>query len=653
VTTHLRARVVQAGAFLALVVGGVAVAPVAALAQPPDVQITSLVPTEVPSGGKVTMQYTVANTNNGEGQQRGAAIKVTSRMRCEDGACGQLVQINPGENQNFTATLSAPTVDAGRTQQFQVTVTALINGESSSTSQTVNVKGPDKPQTVRQISGKVKDQDGKAISGATVAMQDSNGNRYQTSSNGSGGYQFTSSDNQPIAPGNISVGAGKNGFNPAAVQVQAAAGRTVNVPLTLKKIAATASASASPSASASATASPTDEVTEEPAAAAPTVPATDDAKTASQNSDSGSLLFIILGGLLVAAGIGAIVLVLMRRRNSGDDDPDDPTGMGGGPGGMVPPSQGRFADATRVAAPMGAGPADATMVAPRSGAPSISDAPTMLQRPVPAVDDEFPDPYGAPIPPQGGYAGAGGWDAEPQYGGAYGGGAYGAPGQYARPAEDPYAAGANDYAAAQDSAGYGGGPAPQQRFDEPTGMYQPGTAPDAGYGGYEAGGGYGAGTPQYGGYDGQHQPEQPGGYDTPGYQAGGYQAGGYGHEPAEQSGYGSWGTAPAGGIEAGSAYGPQSGAQQYGGGDGQPYGGGYGDQGAYADQGGYDQRGGYGGYEQGQPGGYADQDDRGYDQYADKRGAYGDPATRAGGQPRRQPPESAHPGRRRPSEWDG
>ena len=74
------------------------------------------------------------------------------------------------------------------------------------------MRGPDKPQTVRQVSGRVKDQDGKAVSGAAVGLRDSQNHQYETTTNGDGGYSFTSSDSNPIAPGAVAVGASKDGY---------------------------------------------------------------------------------------------------------------------------------------------------------------------------------------------------------------------------------------------------------------------------------------------------------------------------------------------------------------------------------------------------------------------------------------------------------
>ena len=625
VTTHLRARAAQAGALLAVVAGGVTAAPAVALASPPTVQITKL-ETEVLSGGTVNLRYEVADTNNGQGRQTPANIRVVSGMQC-NGDCGQVTEVGT-DGQEFNARLTAPEVRAGEQRSVQVRITATINGESATAEQTVNVKGPDKPETVREISGRIKDQDGKAIADAIVAMQDSAGNSYQTKSDGSGGYSFTSSDDRPIAPGSVTVGAGKVGFESAQVNVPARAGRSVTVPLTLKS-KAEPTKSASPSPSASASASPSAAASEE--VAGPTTPAAApatevDPNTASQSEDSGSSwLFIIIGILLVAAGLGAIVLVWLRRKNGTDPGDDDPTSLPGPGPGVVPPSQGRFHDATRVGAPMGAGggATDATMIAPLPGGPSMADAPTVLQRPV--VDDEFPDPYGAPMPQPGSYAGTqgAGWDDSPA-GGGYGGGTqqygggngYSEPTSYGRPQDEGYDG--TGYGAAGGATGYGAGPAAggNAPYSEPTGVYRPGTEhDDAGYNGYDQGG-YGAGTQGYGA-----APDQ-GGYQAPGA----YPAGGYASEPAEQGGYGAYDN----------GYGAQQPQQPQPGGN---YGGGaYGGGNGYADQAGYD------GYQQGDQGGYAQQP--GYDQYDeqgdhDQRGGY-DPNGRHGGQA---------PGQRRPADW--
>ncbi|GAB2579516.1 hypothetical protein Aab01nite_55360 [Paractinoplanes abujensis] len=599
--THLRTRAAQAGALLAVALGGLFVAPAMALASPPDVQITDL-QTEVRSGASVEMKFRVADTNENGGRTGVNIVVNGGGMDCDGQDCRRFTQVDGG-GRDFSVQLTAPNVNAGQNRQASVTIIATINGETNQASQQITIIGPDRPEAVQQISGRIKDQDGKAVAGALVGMKDSTGRQFQTTSDGSGQYSFRSSDNNPIAPGTISIGAGKDGFENAGVQRQVQAGQSAVIALTLKsKVVATTPPTTAPAAATSSV--PTSDPSVE-TAPADTVATTDPAaNNAAGEDEGGSMLFIIIGILLVAAGIGAIVLVVLRRRSNNDGDDDDPSGLGGAGAVGVPPSRGGFSDATRVAAPVGGGRAnDATMIAPLSGAPSMADAPTVLQRPVPA-EDEFPDPYGAPMPQPGGFTGAaaGGWDQgnSQQYGGGtqqYGGGRqqYGESTQYGRPQDDGYAPqGGNP------GGGYGA-------YSEATGMYRPdGGADDGGYGG-----GYDQGQ-QYGN---QHYGGDQGGYD----QGGGYQSGGYGQEQADQGGYGQWG-APGDGLD-NNGYGPQGGQQyggggQYGGGT-QQYGGGYDDgQGYQGDQrggydDGYDQRGGY-------QGGYEDQQNQ--QQYGTQRG---------------------------------
>ena len=643
-TTHLRARAVQAGAVLALVGGMLAVTSSPALADPnpPDVQITSITATNLQSGGTTTVSYTVTNKNQTTSGLATITVSADNGMTCDTKTnCSPAAQLGTNDNnksRSFTATLVAPAVDPGQVKNVQIKITATILDQTGTANQQVKVSGQNKPQTVRQVNGRVKDQDGKSLPDATVGVQDSQGHTYSATSNDEGRFSFTSSDAQPILAGNLIVGAVKNGYKSVTVQQQGGAGKTITVALTMNLVSATAS----PSPSASVTASPpADEATDAPTDAA-SVPATD-TQNAAQNKSSSSMLFIVLGALLVAAGIGAIVLLVMRRRgNKGGDGPDDPNVGGGGPGGPVPPSQGRFngADATRVAAPVG-GRMNETMLAGRSG-PSIAEAPTMMQQAVP-IEDEFPDPYGVPAAPHGGYAGAGGYGTAAA--GTYGGGGYGGapapaqsggyeagpPTQYGRPAEDdPYAA-------------YGAGDQP--RYDEPTGMYQPAV------GAYDDGGGqdqgYDAGGYQRGDYG--REPEYPPpagggrgrGETSSAYQAGAYQGGGYAGAPEpqqpDQGGYGQWGP-PAGGAPRG-----------------RPAGGDYGDQG------GYDPRSTYGRPEQYDGGQPPPANNYGAEQYGGGRQApdeyYGGAdqgGGRHGGHARQQPPppqDSTRPGQRRGLDW--
>jgi hypothetical protein len=612
------ARVAQAGAFLAMVGGVLAVASAPALADQPDVQITNVSSTDLQSGGRTTMNYSVTNTNQVPGI---ALIRITG-VNCASGDCSPVARLGPGDSRQFTAQLTAPHVDAGQTRTVQVQVSATVNNDTGRANQELTVRGADRPQTVRQVTGRVKDANGRPVSGASVGIRDSQGHSYTTTTNNDGRFQFTSTNQRPIVAGALSVATVKQGFDAVSVSVQGSADKVVNVPLTLRRKEAPATAAPA----ASATSLPADDEATDEATVPSTEATTAEAAKAANDSSSGSLLFIILGALLVAAGVGAIVLVLMRRKGPDDDDYDDPDAVAG-PAGVVPPSHGRFHDATRVGAPVG-GMGDATMVA----GPSLADAPTVLQRAVPA-DDEFPDPYGAPAPRT--------------HANGYGGGAYGGPvptqpagydpgppTQYSPPVsdDDPYAA---------FGARSGGGHEPQ-RYDEPTGRYRP--EPDYGYRGEPA--------PPASGYP---PPPVPG----RGESTGGYARGDYGQDRApDGAGYGSWG-APAGGIDSGNGYGtPQGGRRDYG--DGEygrgDAGGGYGPASGgyvppaygpqrYEDSGYDEQRPAYGGPESydRRGGGYQERHD-------DQDGYYGEAPDggRHGGQSRSQPPNQ---GQRRHLDW--
>lgn len=259
-TTHLRARAAQAVGLLALVAGGIAVAPGVALAADPKVSVNGVSPSNVLSGGKVTLTYRVSNGGGlGGGDQNGDPITVKFNLpggtQCGD--CGQQVTLAGGQSQTFSAHLTMPQVGAGQRQTFTVTLTASSGNDQSDPAQAqITVQGPDKPQSVRAITGKVKDTNGKGVSGARVGAQDSTGKTFSATTNGNGSFSILATDANPIAPGNIQVGAGKDGFGDGAVvSVTGEAGRTVNVNLTLKPLQASSSASASATPSNSAGAS--------------------------------------------------------------------------------------------------------------------------------------------------------------------------------------------------------------------------------------------------------------------------------------------------------------------------------------------------------------------------------------------------------------
>ncbi|MGW9196919.1 carboxypeptidase regulatory-like domain-containing protein [Micromonospora chersina] len=647
-STHRRAWKQRAGVVVALVFGALLAVPATPALAAPTISNVSASPNSVEAGGSVKVTYSLNFTD----PLATADVSVTSgnpKLTCVDGCSRGRVNQNGTFDATFRAASDAPNGSATITIKATDSNGPNKQEESATVTVTLVAKAPPAPQTVKSISGKVViSANGDPIAGAIVMLRDSRNNQRQTNTDSSGNFRFTGSDSNPIAPGRIDLGASKDGADPGTKSIDAAAGQSV----TGLRISVPLKVEVSPSATPSASEEPlpsdeaTDEATEEPASQAPA------AQQPAANEDSGgSWLLILLGGLFVAVGVGTIVLLYMRRKNEdgdGDGDgPHGPTGPGGpvGAAGAVPGARGGYRgadDQTRVVNGMGAGAAS-TMV----GGTSLSDAPTMMHRPV--VDDVPPDPYGAPpgpaygagagagqagwagngygdgAPGQGGYGGGdNGYGAAPSSGGGYGtapssGGGYGS---------RDYGAGAAGYPPAQ-GGGYGG-----ERYDEPTGRYtgdstqyappadpyptstyqpdqgrgydqpgqgQYGRGPEQGGSGYGSGGGYGApaggyGGGQQGGYDsapaGGYDSGQTGGYD--GRQAGGYDGG-------QQGGY--------------DGYDQRGG---YGGGDGygQPQQGGYGQPGGYGQEQPPQQRGG----------GY---DNQGYDQ----GGYYADPAEAGRGRP--------------------
>jgi hypothetical protein len=610
VATDRRANVVRVGVVGALVAGALLALPAAPALASPGIENVSASPNSVEAGGTTEVSYRLKSP----GPPTPSNVTVTSsnpKLSCVDG-CTRTNVTQDGEYKAAFRLASDLASDAVATITIRATD---ATGEQQATTDVRLIAKP-KPKTVNQISGKVTDSTtGEPVSGALVMISDSQNHRYDVISSESGAFRFTGSEQRPITPGEIQIGAKKDDVTVTRT-ITAAAGASVSTRLVLKLAAAAPTVSPSPEPAMSApeeTAAPTDTA----AAAQP--------QTTSQQKSGGfgSWLLILLGGLLVALGVGAIVLLLVRRKEGGPEG--DPRIGGAAAGGYR-----GAGDPTRVNAYAGA--AANTGMPPHA---SLADAPTMMHPRPPA--DEFPDPYGAPLPqsPHGagqdggwagnGYAGA----AADGYGGGYGNAA----------AADGYgdgygnAAAGNGYGGAPSAAGYAGpgggagyGAAPASGAGygaHPTSGggygYPPGSG--GGYGG-EGGHGVGAGAPGYPGRDqgpptqgGGHRTEPGGGYgdryDEP---TGRYQAGsGYGQaaSPYDEGSY-----RPGRGHDGG--YGPgeeyrHGHRQEYGHGGYDPpagYGNGYGS----APGGEYDPRGGE---RYGPPGGY---EQHGYDRVPEQRG---------------------------------
>ncbi|PWR05984.1 hypothetical protein DKT68_24300 [Micromonospora acroterricola] len=634
-STHRRAWQQRAGVVVALVAGALLAVPATpALAASVDVSPGSV---SVNAGSDATITVRVTPEDNDD-EAKISLSGLPSGVSCASG-CGD---VNfPGLSKEARSVLVriAANDNAG---DATATVTVAVEAESGPATKTfsLTVKGkaappPPQTQTVRSISGKVVAKaNGKSVPNAVVALQDSTGRRYDTTSDGSGNFRFTGTTEKPIAPGRIDLGASFDNVL-ATKSLNASAGQAITGQRISLEIKVEVTPSPTPSASAEAV--PTEEATEEGTEEEPTEEASAGAPANASNEDEGggfsSYLIILLGGLLVAAGVGTIVLLWMRRKENGDED-DDPAGAAG----AVPAARGGFRgadDQTRVVnRPLGA--PDPTMV----GGAALSEAPTMMHRPV--VDDVPPDPYAAPAQPYGaagqqswggtGYGdepapggyGAGGYGNAPASGGGYGTAATPEGGYGAGAAGDGYGAapgsgagyggapssgggyGSRDYTAPAGAAGYppapAGGAGYGERFDEPTGRYTgdstqyPAPADPYATGVYQPEQGQGYGQPDAAPYGGRAA-EPTGGY---GQQAGGYEQGGYGQQAGgyEQGGYG------------------QEPPPQRGGYDERGY-----EQGGYGQQAGGYEQGGYGQEPPPQRGGY---DDRGYEQ-----GGYGQQTGRA------------------------
>lgn len=542
-----------------------------ALAEDPTVAITSLSNGTLAPGQSAELKFRVTNNNDGQGNnnQTSATVAVTisiPEVTCT-GQCDVTQEIQFGQSAEFTAQLVAGQVAAGQTRAGNVEISATIGNDDAEAQRGITVRAaaaPPQEQTVREVSGKVIDErTGDPIEGAFVLLKDAKNQNFDTYTNEAGTYRFNGTADKPIAPGALQLGAQKDDVSDTR-QINASANqRVTNVRLTLKiTVAPTASATPEPT-------EPVGELSPDTVIPSGEVATPGEQVAASDDSGGGmgQWLVVLGGGLLVALGVGGIVWVLVRRRD-GDEEDDDaaatgvrPAVPGGGPGGLGAAAAGGYAESTRMV--------------PRASDP-LADAPTMLHSRAPV--DEFPDPYGAPMP-----QGYGGGYAQPtqQYGGApqYGERGYNAPssgGGYA-------SAGAPTY----------GGPAQggyDERYDEPTGRYQAtnGYGPPAGYeqppagyrdrGGYEppaGGGGYG-GYDQ-GGYDqrGGYEAQPPAGYEPPagggygGYdQRGGYEPqppAGYDRVPPQRGGYDQGGGYPPNGYEQGGYYPEDEQPQQPGG----------------------------------------------------------------------------------------
>jgi hypothetical protein len=288
----------------------VSAAPVSAAT--PAIRIVSVSSERVASGESVRVRFQATNNNQ---RTEKVFVAVSGGLKCTAG-CAAAPGIKAGRSQTFTATVVAPAVGPGEESGRNLAVSVRIGTETAFDHRMIIVTGTKQPSTaVRQVTGRVRDAGGRAISGATVTVRDSAGHDYRTTSDASGKFSITA---KPLAAGPIKVTAVKDGYRTARATV---AGKA-SVRLTMAVVIAPTRTPPSPTAVPS---PPTED--EEPASLAAAAPPPATTRTA-DDAGSGLLLLTVLGGLLIAAGLATLALMVFRRRDrAGGSMADAPTAV--------------------------------------------------------------------------------------------------------------------------------------------------------------------------------------------------------------------------------------------------------------------------------------------------------------------------------------
>jgi hypothetical protein len=465
VITHKRAWAIRAGVVAVLAAAGLFGIAAPALAADPQPQIfdSSLQPQTINANQETTVNFTV-KVMDGSNSVGGvvSTVSVTSgnsKVTCSTTCVFNNVTIPNGNGKQYTNTIKFKATGTF-TQDEQATLTIHAGGATDTQQLTVHATQQQSQGSVPEVSGTVVDVfTNTPIEAATVAIQDSASppHTYQTGTDKSGNFKFTSSPDKPIVPGTIAFQVDKSGIQQFTTTKQAFANQG------LVTVRLTVTPTASPGASATA-AVPT-------IGGVATTPGTEDTGGNTVNTGSGggglSWVLIAIGGVLVLLGIGAIVLLFVRRKDDAGDDGDDGRGgpRKGGPRGGQPPGGGRGGphrpggpgpgqrggpgggrgapgyDPTRqMRPPVSPGPrSDQTMIAPSP----LAGAPTQVHG-RPGADQGRPNGYG-PGQYGSGPGGGGGYGQQPPN---YGGQTNAYPGGYGQPA-DPYG-----------QPGYGTPPAP-------------------------------------------------------------------------------------------------------------------------------------------------------------------------------------------------
>lgn len=339
----------RVGVAAAITLGVTLIAAGPAYAAPNDVRIVASGNVDLTVGGGARrVAFTVSNAGPMEADNvtvrvdvplGGQGVAITSGPDgCEVGRtslrCG-INRLKRGDSESFSIQISppqsggpAPGQSTSEQGVARVEVGDDVNNANNSTGFRVTLRGPEETQTVQSVSGTVRDGDSsEPLTGARVVVTDSDDTTHRTTTDDSGQFSVTSSEDKPIVVGALQIAVAKKGYETKKIRRTGEAGAAITVRMTLIPVVdTTASESAEPTAS-------------EEAAIPPT-------GSADETGSGGFLIWMLylLAALLVLGGIGAIVWLFVRRNEDdetgrygqGAPGPGMPRGPGG-PGGPGAP----------------------------------------------------------------------------------------------------------------------------------------------------------------------------------------------------------------------------------------------------------------------------------------------------------------------------
>ncbi|MGH3659480.1 MAG: carboxypeptidase-like regulatory domain-containing protein, partial [Micromonosporaceae bacterium] len=196
--------------------------------------------------------------------------------------------------------------------QAQVGYQNDVRPDNNTAGFTVTLNGPKRPANIPSVAGTVTDnKSSDPVKDAKVVLEDSKGTKRETTTNDSGKYKITSTDNKPIAPGSLEITVTKKGYQKKTLTKTGDGGEAVQANILMI-------AEAKPSASAKPTVKDTGAADEGP----------------EEGSNWLAWLFYLFAALLLLGGIGLIVW-LVKGRGDEDDEDDEYDGPRGRPAAPV------------------------------------------------------------------------------------------------------------------------------------------------------------------------------------------------------------------------------------------------------------------------------------------------------------------------------